>query len=309
MSEVNQVEENVSALDAILEERDNAPPEPSVSEESIDSPEREEPKKKVVEELKAPKDKEENKLEKESAEKPDPKPSIKKLDEDDDYQDTELAKLKKALNDSQKWGHTNNKRLKSAIKMVNSLKDQGALTDDEFSQLHELLHSDEQEEQAALVSNDPLVKMIQSAHKRLSDLQTIYEEDPLFMKKAEAFDFFVNHCSEREREELLEELEEFEGSDLKLAKKMFKIGEKYYEENYKELDEAGGLKELVSLKNVEIEKMKRKLDKLERKLAQYDDYDKPTFKIDELGETDNVNPDKPGSVLDALEEERDRKKG
>lgn len=308
MSDVEKVEQEVSILDDLFNERDSAPPEILQEEEAAKPVIKEKVKKETAEP---------EKEDDEPIEKKDPKEPIDKVEkkvekevDEDDKVFAEVEKLKKALTDSQKWGHTSNKRLKSAINMVNSLKDQGALTDDEFSKLSEFLHSDVEEEQKiAPESDDPLLRLVNIAAKRIDDLRTIYEDDPLFQKKAEAFDFFVNHCSEQEREDILDELKDSEDNDLKLAKKMLKIGEKYYEENYKELDSAGGLKELVSLKNIEIEKMKRKLDKLSRKLAEYEDYDKPNYKIDELGDTGNMVEGKPGTVIDEIFAERDRKKG
>ena len=140
-------------------------------------------------------------------------------------------------------------------------------------------------------------------------MREVFDEDPLFDKKVAAFDFFVNHASEQEKDELVEELESFDPNSLKLAKKMFQIGEKYYEENYKELDEAGGLKELVTVKNTEIKRMQRKIDKLEKELSRYNDYDKPTSRIDELGDTpEGVSTDEPGDVLGSLIKQRDGSK-
>jgi vacuolar-type H+-ATPase subunit I/STV1 len=150
--------------------------------------------------------------------------------------------------------------------------------------------------------------LINIANKRMADLAEIYEDDPLFNKKVESFDFYQKQASQIEKDQILEEVEHLKDHPLKLANKMLQIGEKYYNENYKELDEAGGLKELISFKNSEIERMQRKLDKLERKLSQYNDYDSPTNKIDELGDTENVVEQKPESGLDEAFGERDRKK-
>lgn len=309
MSDIDKIEENTSTIDEIFAERDAAVPEKMLDEDISNEIDKKPAEIKKDSDKKEDKDVSDYKDTKEIVEKTEKKSPEKKIEEDvDDEKYAEVSNLKKALNDSKKWGHTSNKRLKSAVKMVNELKDQGALTDDEFSKLSEFLTSDVEEEQMTPVDTDPLSKLIKTANKRLDDLQAIYEEDPLFMKKAQAFDFFVKHASDSEKEYLLDELSEFEDNDIKLAKRMYKIGEKYYEENYKEVEAAGGLKELLSLKNTEIEKMQRKLDKLERNLSSLEDYDKPNYKIDELGETGNAVEGKPGSTIDEIFEERDRKK-
>ncbi len=237
---------------------------------------------------------------------------IESKDVDEDERDIEVGKLRKALNDSQKWGHTNSKRLKSVVKIIGSLKEQGILNEDEFTNLNSLLSSDSEEPDVEIekTNANPLDRFINSATKRVDDLREFYEDDVLFDKKLDAFNFFMKHSSEKEQDDLLEELESYDPNSLKLAKRLFKIGEKYYEENYRELDEAGGLKELVTVKNTEIKKMQRKIDKLERELLQYNDYDPSTMKIDELGDTpmENLSTDKPGDVLGSLIKERDHKK-
>jgi hypothetical protein len=303
-------EAKVSILDDILKERDSRKSELDIDENPIKPPikeikgEKEQKVKKSIddeaEEAKKPSEKKHS--DDKVSNKTDPK------EDEDDEREIEIAKIKKALNDSQKWGHSNNKRLKSVVKIVDSLKDQGILNDDEFNSLSSLLTSDNEPpeiEEAKSITN-PLDRFINAANKRLGDLREVFEEDHLFDKKVAAFDFFVNHASEQEKDNLVEELESFDINSLKLAKKLFQIGEKYYEENYKELDEAGGLKELVTAKNTEIKRMQRKIDKLEKELSRYSDYDKPTSRIDELGDTsENVSTVEPGNVLGSLIKQRD----
>ncbi len=232
-------------------------------------------------------------------------------DDDDDEEDPrtiETEKLKKALNDSQKWGHTNNRRLKNAVKMINSLKDAGALADDDFSKLHDLLHSDADDEplQNATLNETPISNLLQIANQRVIDLEEIYDHDPLFRKKLSAFDFLIQNSSEEEIEDIADELDEFKNNPLKLVKKMYMMGESYYNEVYKDLDEAGGLKQFITEKNEEIKKLRKKVDKLEKKHLESSDYDESTnYRIDELGDTDKVTKQKPGSALDQLEEEKE----
>ena len=57
--------------------------------------------------------------------------------------------------------------------------------------------------------------------------------------------------------------------------------------------------------------MKKKIDKLESKLLQSNDYDSnPTMKIDELSDivTDDVTTHKPNDVFGQILKERDRKR-
>ena len=300
----------VSSLDEIFKERDAKKPDLDMDENPTKPPIKEKPEVKEPKVIKPIDDAEEESIKAPEKKEPEKK-AVETNDDQEDEREAEMAKLKKALNDSQKWGHTNNKRLKSVVKIIDSLKDQGILNDDEFSSLSGLLTSDSEppELEEAKAINNPLDRFINAANKRLGDLREVFDEDPLFDKKVAAFDFFVNHASEQEKDELVEELESFDPNSLKLAKKLFQIGEKYYEENYKELDEAGGLKELVTVKNTEIKRMQRKIDKLEKELSRYNDYDKPTSRIDELGDTpEGVSTDEPGDVLGSLIKQRDGSK-
>ncbi len=242
------------------------------------------------------------------SEKKEPEPKVG----EDEERELEVTKLRKALADSQKWGHTNNKRLKSVVKTIASLKEQGVLTEDEFTNINELLNSDDPEVEPETVkaSMSPMANLIQIANKRLGDLREFYEGDPLFDKKIAAFDLCINNSSDQEVDDIYDDLEQYEKNDLKLVKRMYQIGEKYYNEGFNEIDKAGGLKNFLTEKNSELKRLQKKIDKLEAALLDYNNYDKPTYKIDELGDTltTEMSLDKPGDVLGSLFKERDRKK-
>lgn len=304
-----------SVFDEILKEREEIKDENKSLEKSTEKPS--ENTKKETTDKKEIKDekKEEEKEDPKNTEKSVKKETVKKEDEkdEDDERETEIANLRKSLNDSQRWGHNNNRRLKNTLKAINALKESGTLNEEEFNEISNLLASDSEEPEieSQETSNDPLQNYIRIADSRITDLQEIYDEDPLFTKKIEGFNFFMRHCTPQEREDLIDDLDSIGKNPLKLAKHMYKVGEKYYEENYKELDEAGGLKELLTVKNDEIKRLQRKVDKLERKALESNDYDKPTQRIDELTDVkdESVSEDKPGDVLGSIISRRDRKQG
>jgi hypothetical protein len=316
---VNTVEESVnpSALDELFKERSERKNSKSLDDGTEAPVKQEVPATKKVKDSKpVEKASETNEKDDEGervvAEKTKDKKPVDTRSDDDEERELEVAKLKKALNDSQKWGHTNNKRLKSVVKIIESLKEQGVLNEDEFYNVNTYLTSDvdEPEFENEKVSSDPLNNLIQIANQRVEDILVIYEDDPLSAKKVQAFKFYVENSSEVERDEILEEVEHLKDSPLKLAKKMFQIGERYYNENYKEIDEAGGLKELMSVKNTEIKRMRKRIDKLEKELLQYNDYDKPVLKMDELGDTltEGTLTDEPGDVMGSILRERANRK-
>jgi hypothetical protein len=320
IEQVIDTEPQISTLDDLIKERDGVKPEILTAEEVQEAKEKNKEVKAAKEEKQVKEkpsedgdtEKQKKPLEPKKAENENKAPEKKESLDEDDLHDIEVEKLKKALNDSQKWGHSNNKRLKSTLKMISSLKEEGSLTDDEFSKLNDLLHSDSVEEEPITeVSNNPLINLSQIANKRIGDLQELYGHDPLFNKKVGAFDSYVRDASDQEIDEILEELEDLKGSPLKLAKKMFDMGETFYNNIYSGLEKSGGLRAFIDEKNSEIAKMKKKIDKLETKLLQSNDYDdKPTLKIDELSEvvTDDVTTYKPNDVLGQTMAERDRKR-
>lgn len=296
-----------------VKDRESRKLEEQTKEEIPEKSEKEVLKIKKSKDSKPSEDKEDSKR---SIVEPEVKVSDKKEPEakvdDDEDRELEVGKLRKALNDSQKWGHTNNKRLKSVVKIVGALKEQGILTEDEFTNLNELLNSDSAEEEAEIVNVNisPMAKLVKIANNRLEDLRELYEDDPLFNKKIAAFDLCINNSSDQEIDDIYDDLETFESTPLKLVKRMYQIGERYYNEGFNEIDKAGGLKNFLFEKNTELKRLQKKIDKLESKLLEYNDHDKPTYKIDELGDTlhENVSTDKPGDVLGSLFKERDRKK-
>lgn len=315
-AEENNVDEKVeiqeqpqrSALDDLEDERNGKKTGEPAKEEKVKPTEKEPAEPKTVKEPKSAESKVPAEKKEKSAETAKKVPLKDEDDEDQDPRIAETEKLKKALNDSQKWGHTNNRRLKNAVKMINLLKDEDVLSDDQFSKLHDLLHSDSDEErdQNVTLSESPISNLLQIANQRVTDLEEIYDHDELFRKKLSAFDFLIQNSSEEEIEDIADELEAFKNNPLKLVKKMYTMGENYYNEVYKELDEAGGLKLFVSEKNEEIKRLRKKLDKLEKKRLESSDYDESTnFKIDELGDTEKATKQKPVSVLDQLEEEQE----
>ena len=232
-------------------------------------------------------------------------------DDDASSKQSEVEKLKKNLSDSQKWGHTNNRRLKKVSKLVESLKESGVLSENEFNDLHEQLNSDpEEEERIENITRSPIDNLIRLAGDRIDDLREIYEDDELFDKKADSFTSYYNNLSKDDKEDLIEEFDKIRDNKLRLAKRMYQLGTKYYEEELKEVEEAGGFKQLLGKKNSQLENLQKKLDKLTKKLLQYEDNGNPTYNIEESGDTSNLVKSKSyDTVVEEIFGERDRNIG
>lgn len=319
MSDIdNTLDDSVAVEESSLNDIFNNNDSKNESEEAdtIDNEKPKEPKKASAEKpvekkLETKKETESKESKAKAAEKNPSKDDDNDDDEDDDVKEdprsAEIEKLKKALQDNQKWGHNNNRKLKKLVKVLNSLKEQDLLSEEEVGQLDNImnLESEEDESNSLPISNDPLINLIQIADKRLMDLRDIYEDDPLFEKKQDAFGELINNSTQEEREDILDELEPLKNSPLKLAKKMYAMGAKFYEEFYKDIDDAGGIKGMVAKKNEELARLQKKVDKLTKRLLKFEDYDKPTHRIDELGDTTNVESKTHASTLEAVFAERD----
>jgi hypothetical protein len=234
-----------------------------------------------------------------------PKEAKGTIQEDDDELETdkskkELEKANKALSDSQKWAHASNRKLKTALRLVEDLAKDGVMTDEEYARIAGALKSDspEEDERVLTAHHSPKQKVLAAANKGIEGLREVYEDDELFDKKISSFDYFVNHSSQEVVNDTFEELSELESTPIKLAKKMYSIGQKFYDDFYRHIDEAGGLVEYHKEKERTIEKMQKDIDKLRKKLSEYNDYDKPTHSLDELSE--NGSKSEPKDVMDEI---------
>jgi hypothetical protein len=231
-----------------------------------------------------------------------------------------LEKTEKVLAENQRYGRTNAQKVRNAQKVVQKFADEGLLTEEEAKELFGTLQADGREPplsgdepednsvsrsaayppQASLFA--PIFKV---ANQELENIRK-YTDDSLLQDKVEAFDYFLSVGSKEEVGQVLEELTGFLDDPVKLAKKMLIIGHKIYEESYKGIQEAGGFKNYLSKKDEDLEKLHKKIDKLEKKLLQYEDFDQPGYRIEEMGDGDEATP--ATDTISALFGERDRVK-
>ena len=106
-----------------------------------------------------------------------------------------------------------------------------------------------------------------------------------------AFDYFLLVASKEEQEQALEDLTDLMDNPLTLAKKMLSIGQTY-ETSYRDMKDAGGIQGMIAKKDQTIDNLRKNIDKLTKKVAQYEDYDKPRYRIDDhVGETSESEED------------------
>jgi hypothetical protein len=146
--------------------------------------------------------------------------------------------------------------------------------------------------------------VLKIANTQLENLRK-YSDDDLLDDKVKAFDYFLSLASPEEVKGALEDLTELIEDPIKLTKKMLSIGKLYYDESYKDIASAGSVQNYIKQKHEEIEKLNKNIDKLTKKLAQYEDYDQPRNRINEVGESNDTPPGK-RDPSDDLFHERDK---
>ena len=219
----------------------------------------------------------------------------------------ELDKTRKTILENQKYGRQNAQRLKSALKLTKEMVENGALSEAEAQSLMESLSNNDESEaevEHSPYAAHPFGKVLKIANTQLENLRK-YSDDELLDDKVKSFDYFLSLASPEEVKDALEELTDLIDDPIKLTKKMLSIGKRYYDEAYKDIANAGSVQNYIKEKHQEIDKLSKSIDKLTKKLAQYEDYDQPRHRISEVGESNDMPAGKRDPSSD-LFNERDR---
>ena len=226
-------------------------------------------------------------------------PEIKTLKE-------ELEKARKVGSENMHYGRQRARQLKTVLKVAKGLVESGVLMEEEAKDLFESLENDPEEDvEASPYDTHPFAKILKVANAELENIRK-YTDDDLLDDKVRAFDHFLSVAPNKEIEDAFEELSSLSDEPVKLTKKILSIGQRYYDASYKDIKKAGGIQGYIATKNEEIEKLNKSIDNLTKKLSQYEDFDKPRYRIDEMGESSDGNGGK--STIDSLFDERDRVK-
>lgn len=271
-------------------------------QEIVDAPKETDPLAELFEERDRPKDVDPPK-EKEAKVAPPKKEAPTETvakEKDDDEDDTpipsseidktkeELGKVQKRLSENQKYARQNAQKVKNALEIVKGLIESGdVMEEDAGSLLNALqLDGDAGEEEYYKGSSHPFAPIFAIANKELENIRK-YTEDDSLQDKVAAFDYFLSIATPDEIEETRDELMELSDDPIKLTKKMLSIGQKAYEDSYKDLKESGNFKNYKVKKQNEIDLLKKSIDKLTKKLSKYETYDKPTYRLEEVADVDS----------------------
>lgn len=221
----------------------------------------------------------------------------------------ELEKSNKRVEDTKRWGNKHAQKNKEAVKLTNQLIEEGYLSQDEASPLLKILSSDDinEKELEEIEHNSlPPIKRIYSiANKELDNMRK-YLDDEFLDKKINSFDYLINNSEIEDVNEIIEKLEELNSDPVKMTKEMLRMGEKYYEEVYKDIEESGGIKKYINIQKENIEKLEKKIDKLNKKLQQYEDYsENPKYNLEEISENRNEEDSDFGDMFDVAKKAKE----
>lgn len=236
---------------------------------------------------------------------------IEPKDNDDDEDDqpehvVALEKTKKSLSDTKKWGNSINMKLKGGLRELQNAFAEGDIDESVFNRLSEALHSDHEEPKEEPSNRDlnPLSSLIQTAKSRMEYLKEALVDDESFDDKLDAFDFLMHISSGEDKNKLIKELSVLKDNPIKLAKKIYLIGQENIK-MYQEIQEAGGFKPLLEEKDAIIKKKQNRIDKLEKRVSEYEGNDKGTNRIDELGLNVSAPVQQKGDLLTMALSKRD----
>lgn len=197
----------------------------------------------------------------------------------------ELTKTQKRLTENQQYGRQNAQRLKNALKLTKEFMEEGSLSEEEAAKLMGTLDTDAEEDLSSY-SPHPFGKVLAIANQELENIRK-YTDDASLDDKIRAFDYFLMVASKEDQDQALEDLTDMKDNPLKLAKAMLERGQRY-QTSYQEMKAAGSLYDLLNKKDQTLADLRKNLDKLTKKLAQYEDYDKPRYRLDEMGESEEA---------------------
>jgi hypothetical protein len=222
----------------------------------------------------------------------------------------QIEKERKNLLEAQRWGTKNSQKVKGAHKTIKSLLENGSFTSDEEEELSKALsilstEGGDIEEEHLPSSSHPLQKYFDIANTELPKFKT-YGNDPNLENKIASFNHFIKEATAEEIKDLIDTLEDADTDALKI-KKMLSIGEKNYNEGFKEIIDNGGARSAIQKKNKEIERLTKEIERYKKKLTEHENYDTTTvYGVNGMiGSEDDSPAPQFADPFDAFEHKRD----
>jgi hypothetical protein len=207
-----------------------------------------------------------------------PKPKTKK---EEDIAE-KAKRLEKIAYDQQRFARHEQQKVKDTLKAVEELAEAGDLDEDSANKLLAHLKRESKDKANETFTNNIIVENPQPLSKYQAILRKAEEENKIFAtyvevtedinarKKLEAFDIYLREASEQEIEVLEEEFSHCK-TPMELLKKVVAKGNEFLDDGLSEFYDHGGFRQYFKAKNETVKKLQKDIDKLNKKLLQYED--------------------------------------
>jgi hypothetical protein len=203
------------------------------------------------------------------------KPSDKKSESD---LKVAFDKLEKSHKDTQKSFHEDRKKLSAYKRAVLKLKEEGTLLDEEAEML--LDHTKFEGEVNNSSSGSILDRYVGIWDKEIKSMRRYSPDASEIDQHILAFQHLYDSSTLNEKQEILDDLSDFEDDEVELTKKMLALGRRHNDEIYSDIHEAGGLSKLKDKYQDKIDKLEKELDKSNKRYnklkEKYEDYNEPS---------------------------------
>lgn len=200
-----------------------------------------------------------------------------------------INKLNKRLSDNTNYSTSILKNRDKAVSHVRNFIESGDISQEHADTLLSILNNKTGKEPEGLIesyqksnSSNSFQKFYDIANYEIAQTYQDATGDNSLEDKQYAYDAFMSDATEKERQEIYNQLEKLENSPMALFKKMISIGEKFIEDGYGELINAGGFRKYATQNKEKVNELHHKIDELSKKLLKYEqksEYDRPNHDI------------------------------
>lgn len=280
-------EENTSETKDKEEEK----PKDDVSIKSDKHKDVKKPEKEPVNKVKEPAEEDEDEDFEDDEEEVEDKESDKPKDKSADHK-AEIEKLQKTLKDTQRSFHEDRKKIAAYKRAVEQMKEDLIISDDEAATL--LNHTQFEGELEPIYQEESrLVKYCRVFDNELEIMKKYTKEPEIIDQNIFAFQHLIHSVTHEEREDILDELSQYNDDPIKMTQHMLEIGRVYDEKFFNYIREAGSLSNLITKFQEEKEELQKKLDNARNKINKLkgvdQDYNKEPYQVRQSAGGSNIN--------------------
>lgn len=190
--------------------------------------------------------------------------------------ETKSKRLEKIAYDNHRFASMQQQKVKDTLKIINELVESGDLDDETSEKLTAHL-----KKESSVKSDDSFVKNTAVENPHILDKYKSMLNEDIFKtyvdvtddadatKKLKAFDVYISEATDEEIESIDDELSGI-SNPMGLLKKILSIGNGFMEDGFGEFYNYNGFREFIKSKTESEKKLKKDIDKLNKKLLKYE---------------------------------------